>query len=675
MTTQVPPNTKISQMLSSDIVQAIERALDPAGFFVDPTLKLRFERQVQRTVAWEIFQGHLLDANQTRDTKQFDCWELYLDSVGEDSLTPWIAIYCNPDDHCLYVVRNILVHGWEAFDAGNNVIESRAVTKWQSELVASIQGMPARVGETLTDQINQCVRAAVLGTSRLPVTSLESPLPGFTFGQLAYFPHLCRTGSENPPADQIHDIMRQLDHRSDRSGVATLLEFALRRLRPQEVSSFGAEFFQHCCQVGVSANELAQVVKLMFNHLSLSPYTQFVDNLVQLLEGWGTSRLLGPDRVADIMSYLLRHLVRHVTAYDLVTFHNRGANYPDALLLDSLLKAYGRLIEKHPEMFQGSPSEETKPGCTTRLRRRALRQAWLMRWQWEGLSIPDHPTSDGEFQRVLPESQPTVPEQQLVDPSARRKVLFDSDPTDRLLTGPIREVFADSLQDLVDPRELRELGMAVYLDRPWGGFKSAGEVDRTVLLSYEALSRQVAIRRLRQLETLTAELGLRPISELGCQKSAFDVAGFPVSGLGHAQRQGVVALQDAGKIADDFLLRRTTSRSLADFLQQYDFNPLTTRYPQEMKWLARGKDVLLIPLSSDMAPRDTLALGAYDLQGKPQVAFLASKQTPDPYVEYGGTDYLRDLQVVPQWDGQSIQTVSKSRTWKLAPEWASTGED
>ena len=94
-----------------------------------------------------------------------------------------------------------------------------------------------------------------------------------------------------------------------------------------------------------------------------------------------------------------------------------------------------------------------------------------------------------------------------------------------------------------------------------------------------------------------------------------------------------------------------------------------------MKWLARGKDVLLVPLSSDMAPRDTLALGGYDLQGQPQLAFLASKHTPDPYIEHGGTDYLRDLQVVPQWDGQSIQTVSKSRTWKLAPDWASTRED
>ena len=662
-------------MLFSETVQAIELALDPSGFFVDPTLKLRFERQVQRTVAWEIFQGHLLDATQTRDTKQFVCWELYLDSVEGDSLTPWIAIYCHPDDRCLYVVRNVLVHGWEAFDAGNNMIESRAVKKWQPELVGSVQRMTTKAGETLTDQINQCVSAAILGTSRLPMTSLESPLPGFTFGQLAYFPNLRRTGSENLPAGQIQDLMRQLDHRSDRSDVATLLEFSLRRLQANEVSSFGLEFSQHCCQVGISADELAQVVKLMFNHLSLSPYTQFVDNLVQLLEGWGAPGLLGPHRVADIMSYLLRHLVRHVTAYDLTTFHNAGANYPDALLLDSLLKAYGRLIEKHAEMFLCLPSERTEQGCDARLRRRALRQAWLMRWQWEGLSIPDHPTSDGEIQRVLPAFQPSVPEQQLVDPRARRKVLFDNDPSERLLTGPVRQVFAESLQDLVDPRELRELGMAVYLDRPWGGFKKTGEVDRTVLLSYETLSRQIAVSRLKQLESLAAELGFCPTSEFGCQRSAFDVAGFPVSGLGHSQRQGVVALQDAGKIADDFLLRRTTSSSLADFLQQYDFRPLTTRCPQEMKWLTRGKEVLLVPLSSDMAPSDTLALGGYDLRGQPQLAFLAGGQASDPYVEHAGTDYLRDLHVVPHWDGQSIRKIPDSQTWKLVPGWASTYED
>ena len=28
---------------------------------------------------------------------------------------------------------------------------------------------------------------AVVGTSRLPLTSVEAPLPAFTFGQLAYF--------------------------------------------------------------------------------------------------------------------------------------------------------------------------------------------------------------------------------------------------------------------------------------------------------------------------------------------------------------------------------------------------------------------------------------------------------------------------------------------------------
>ena len=51
--------------------------------------------------------------------------------------------------------------------------------------------------------------------------------------------------------------------------------------------------------------------------------------------------------------WLLRQLGRHLTAYDLVTFHHRGANYPDALLLDDLLRRYLLRIERTPELFVG----------------------------------------------------------------------------------------------------------------------------------------------------------------------------------------------------------------------------------------------------------------------------------------------------------------------------------
>ena len=53
----------------------------------------------------------------------------------------------------------------------------------------------------------------------------------------------------------------------------------------------------------------------------------------------------------DFLGWLLRQLGRHLTAYDLVVFHHRGANYPDALVLDAVLKAYLIRIERRPELF------------------------------------------------------------------------------------------------------------------------------------------------------------------------------------------------------------------------------------------------------------------------------------------------------------------------------------
>ena len=53
----------------------------------------------------------------------------------------------------------------------------------------------------------------------------------------------------------------------------------------------------------------------------------------------------------DFLGWLLRQIGRHLTAYDLVTFHHRGANYPDALVLDAVLKAYLARIEREPELF------------------------------------------------------------------------------------------------------------------------------------------------------------------------------------------------------------------------------------------------------------------------------------------------------------------------------------
>ena len=145
----------------------------------------------------------------------------------------------------------------------------------------------------------------------------------------------------------------------------------------------------------------------LFNEVSLSPYHDLGDRVVYLLGDLARHEAIAVSDQLDFLARLLKQLGRHLTAYDLITFHHRGANYPDALLLDTLLKSYLGLIERHPELLAGSGKE-------ARSRRRALRQGWLIRRFYEGHLVPDAPTSPGENNRVLPGHPPRVPEEQIL---------------------------------------------------------------------------------------------------------------------------------------------------------------------------------------------------------------------------------------------------------------------
>src|SRR5262249_13840096 len=153
--------------------------------------------------------------------------------------------------------------------------------------------------------------------------------------------------------------------------------------------------------LGFSKREFLALCRSLFEEVSLSPYTDFVDRLFAFLEHCDALGFLAEEDCADFVGWLLRQVCRHLTAYDLVTFHHRGANYPDALLLDAALKQYLSFIERCPEKFAlVGDSEQVQ--ARQRIRRRALRQAWLLRRFYEGWLVPDCPTSAGENMRVLP---------------------------------------------------------------------------------------------------------------------------------------------------------------------------------------------------------------------------------------------------------------------------------
>src|SRR5207244_3551540 len=106
----------------------------------------------------------------------------------------------------------------------------------------------------------------------------------------------------------------------------------------------------------------------------LSPYTDFAGKALAIARLARAAGLVAAGDSADFYAHLLRQLARHLMAYDLVTFHHRGANYPDALLIDDVLRELRPLADEAPELFTAG----------ARLRRRGLRLGLLLRAEYRG---------------------------------------------------------------------------------------------------------------------------------------------------------------------------------------------------------------------------------------------------------------------------------------------------
>lgn len=556
------------------------------------------------TLRWEVFRGQLLDPAMTRQERTFLAWPICFGPASPPH-EPDMALLLDQEQGQLHCIRGLRIHGWEAYDEGGAIL-SRPVQKWVAELVGSIELTPALDTGTLAALVKRYLHQAVVGRSRLPITSLEGPHPAYTAGTLAYLPEA-------------------------RAWTVGTLDFALRS------NSDGAEIAA-AIAAETSPTQATTLFRELFNHAVLSPWTGYVatwlDVVRRLGAGWGRVWAV------DLLSYYLRHLVRHLTAFDLVTFHNQGANYPDALFLDLLLEDYAAAMAAEPTLFAGESP-------VARRRRRAWRQAWLMRKQLEGLPVPERPTSPGENARVSTTGEAPVPDEQLTDPRRRPIRLFAHQPAERHLSPRGLEVLQAALADLDHGEELRELGMAVFLDRPLGYGKALQRVltDRTPLLSYEALSRKVACARLsawRDLGWLPAERA-RSLENSPIWASA---SGLAVADVAGAPRVGVAALEDALKVAHDFRLLTTTRSSLRNLLRHYDWSGLAVLAPATHAWFAAGRRVLLVrsPRSRRSVRPDSFLL-ALDETLTPRVELaLGSTEPPDAvrYVEWAGEEYLAD---------------------------------
>jgi hypothetical protein len=695
----------IDTSINDDSVRAsIEQLLRPGHFFVAGKGRLQIDRQQQASLPWELFRGHLLDESQTRAQKTFETWNVCVSPADGGATEPLLAVLFEPSERVIYVIRSIDTYVQEPYVTPANVVLTREARKWVRELVATYDLTAAGCGRRPVSgrsqqfptrdferEVGHDLMLAAIGSSRLPITSVETPLPRFSLGHFGYFPNAVADGAQ--PMTTADDLIaRGLTIEALPLERAKVLELSLRTIHADEVRVVAERFLERWHNLGGTKADLTVLWKTLFNHLALTPYTQFVDRLIDLLRELGRPEWLGAEQTVDLLSFMLRSLARHLTAFDLITFHNQGANFPDAFLNDSLLRAILPLIEQHPDLFQRRNGDSRAVDHLKRLRRRALRQGWLIRKEYEGHPVPDLPTSPGENRWVLPAPFTRIPDEQLADPRTRRKTLFPDQPAEQLLPDRARDVLEKSIDDLADVGcqlgsspsalesernretptadeataelasvELRELGMALYLDRPLGVFKEPAEVDRTPLLSYEAFSLTIAEARLQKLCGVPPAGGTgrrvrtrsqKEVSQLvtRLREAATKYLGFPVSRFPATRRLGCVSLVDARLAAADFQFLRTTRVSLRQFLEYFDLNPLQARFPEVAEWVKTARDVLAIrePHAVDVPVAESVirpVLTLFDQRLQPRLVFgmrvpneASKRAASDLYIEITGID-------------------------------------
>lgn len=644
-------------MQADALDRLVSAVLAPARFVRAVDRRLELRRDPPSDQVWEVYLGHLLGPGRTRQTRRLASWRL-IDAgteSGSDPGGPLVRVHWDADESLLYVVRDVLMHGWTSRESSPGVITTEPAQIWQAELVGTLDLARRAIragGEEVdtAEELTRLVELAFVGTSRLPITSVESPASVFAWGEVAYLPENVPGESADAPADSARtpwtEALRRADVSRGESRAARALEFALRAADAGDVVAIADQLARD-----VSPTTLDRRWRTMFQQVSLAPHTEFLARVTSLLRALSEPRRFGTTFGADLVGYMLRHLVRHLTAYDLVTFHSFGANYPDALWLDALLKLYLEWIAREPAEFLessaasfASASAADRASLARRLRRRALRQAWLVRTRYEGLPVPDAPTSQGERLRVSPRGEPTVPEEQLVDPARRRKTLFAAEPLADFRRGAVADALELACAELSEPRELLELGTASFVDRPMGVFKDPGEVDRTPFLGYEACSERRAGERL----ALALSAGLLTTGQCTTARERLaalfrdEVRGVRATELPGEPRAGVIMLEDARLASDDFVIRRTTRGSLATWAElPAGFSP--AQREQIRRWAeAPGSRLLVRTAGPAAAARGRPLLTLFDAQMAPTATLrVVPPGADDPvYREAFGVEYL-----------------------------------
>lgn len=555
---------------ASDITKACEEVFAERQF-TKPTGEYAIRSAFAEETYWELFLGHALDGTKTRERRQFTTWALFAGDADE----PLLAIRWDVAAGQIHVTRSILSRTHEGYDAGGGVYEVRDTIRRVRELIGTVDLSITPTAERLRSVLAELTLLGVVGLSRLPLTSVDAPLPEFTLGRLGY----CYQAESGQVAEL---------------GRVKQLEFAIRSTPIDNVGSLAT---------GRSWLEFTADFRAMFDAVSLSPWTDFISKALSWLR-----YVDGPCGIRrfEVLARLIVRIARHLNAYDLVTFHHFGANYPDALLVEACLSE-----------LLGAPAE-----ARNGVWQQGVRAAVLVAAEYANHLVPDAPTSQGEAARVLPPEFQPVPDEQIASPHRRNRRLFKNNAA--LDVSTVR----DSLVDLEEPAALIEMGTALFIDRPLGVSKHPGEPDHTWLSSHVLYSRTLAEKRLRRLAKRTEWMpDANAADRWRTMLDETRVNGIPLELRDATTRPGVASLQDAFMVADDFVFLRTTRRAVRDFVAQYDCTSLFGDFPMD-EWHA------IVPTVTDGECRLTL----FDRNHQPRVELEADHSRG--FLRVGGTEFV-----------------------------------
>ena len=239
-------------------------AMAPRHFFVAPDLDLEWVHVPREEISWEIFRGRLLDPAHTRERAIFEAWSVYETSRERQRADePVLSLKLDEKARVLYVVRGLECYVWEGYDSGGGVILSREVRKWVRELVATLRFDQLADLDELQDEIICGLYHAVVGTSRLPLTSVEAPLPAFSFGKLFY-------SFREYSSEQSWENMLQGALPSETKG--KLLQVFLLSTPMSTMTQ--AELDDLRTQCRFPRPDLIRWLEALFNDISLTPWTE-----------------------------------------------------------------------------------------------------------------------------------------------------------------------------------------------------------------------------------------------------------------------------------------------------------------------------------------------------------------------------------------------------------------